>query len=187
METARREPAASSQPGYEHCLPRHAPIRLHALLHCRSTARQRPFWWCCQPTRDFWCHAPAPLSEIPRPGPLLTHSGTNRGGKAGSAARRVGAPLSRLVDRETIDERLAHAAGRIDPGEPQLVAPGGLGCTGPAKSETLIMVFCGIKGPRLPGCFNRVLGATGHGSFHSDLGFLSSGWLHLTLSNARNR
>lgn len=106
------------------------------------------------------------MSEIPRPGPLLTHSGTNRVGKAGSPARRVGPPPSRPGDGEGIDERLAPTTGLLDPGESQLVAPARLCCASAAKSETLIMPFGSIKGPRLPGSFNRVPGTTGHGSFH---------------------
>jgi hypothetical protein len=42
------------------------------------------------------------------------------------------------------------------------------------------MAFRRIKDPRLPECLNRVLGAEGHGILHTDLGFLSSGGLHLT-------
>lgn len=86
--------------------------------------------------------------------------------KAGSPARRVGPPPSRPGDGEGIDERLAPFTGLIDPGESQLVAPARLCCASAAKSETLIMPFGSIKGPRLPGSFNRVPGATGHGSFH---------------------
>lgn len=62
-----------------------------------------------------------------------------------------------------------------DAGEPQLVSPRSLRSTYAAKSETLIVAFCGIKGLRLPECFNTVFGATRLGSFHSDLGFLVSG------------
>jgi hypothetical protein len=73
----------------------------------------------------------------------------------------------------------------LDPGESQLMAPGSLSSADAAEPQTLIMTFPVIKVNRLPKSFNRVLeGATGCGRVHRDLGFLSSGWLHWTLSSA---
>lgn len=106
----------------------------------------------------------------------------------GPATRGVGAPLSRPGARKPINDRLALVAGLLgDPGEPQLVSPRSLRGASTAKSKTYIVNLCGIKCPRLPECFNPILGAKGRGSFHNDLGFLFVGLVALTLSIAWNR
>lgn len=128
---------------------------------------------------------PPPLAEIPHPEPLAAHYGGKGGGELDPVTWRAGPPPSRLGDREGIDERLAIVTGRIYPGEPQLLAPCCLCRANPAKSQTLVVGSCGIKGSRLSDCFSGVFGTRGRGSVHIDLGFLVVGLVVLVAEQCK--
>lgn len=104
------------------------------------------------------------------------HSGAKCDGEFGSAARRVRAPLSRFVDRESIDDRLAFAARRIDPREPQLVTKGRLGRADAAKSKGHIVAFHGIKSSRSPKVSAESWARRDMEFFMVTSGSFSSGW-----------